>query len=101
MYVMEVRNTRMQGIVTIMRVIMNDRLLQMLQLKLEGLVMTATVTKPIDIETAHWSPKHDLIRPMSGQAWHTGRELGGGVEREKGCLGYGEVMPPAGLHWYP
>jgi len=97
MYVMEVRNARMQGIVTIMRVIMNDHLLQMLQLKLKGLMMTATVTKPIDIETAHWSPKHDLIRPMSGQAWHTGRELGGGL-REKGCWGYGEVMPPADLH---
>jgi len=70
MYVMEVRNARMKGIVTMMRLIMNDHLLQMLQLKLEGfgnwVVMTATVTKPIDIETAHWNPKHDLIR---GQAY--------------------------------
>jgi len=32
MYVIEVLNTRMKGIVTIMRVIMNDHLLQMLQL---------------------------------------------------------------------
>lgn len=61
----------MKGIVTITRVIMNDHLLQMLQLKLEGLgnrLMTATVTKPIDIETAYCNPKHDLRRPVSGQA---------------------------------
>lgn len=59
----------MKGIVTIMRVIMNDHLLQMLQLKLERLenrlVMTATVTRPIDIERG---PNHDPMRPMSGQA---------------------------------
>jgi hypothetical protein len=48
MYVIEVRNATMKGIVTIMRVIMNDHWLQMLQLKLERLrnrlVMTAMVT---------------------------------------------------------
>ena len=41
----------MEGIVTIMRVVMNDHLLQMLQLELEtskSVVMTVTVTKPID-----------------------------------------------------
>lgn len=47
MYVIEVRNAITKGIVTIMRVIMNDHLLQMLQLELEGLrnrlVMTATL----------------------------------------------------------
>jgi len=37
MYVIEVRNARVKGIATIMRVIMNDHLLQMLQLKLERL----------------------------------------------------------------
>lgn len=37
MYVIEVRNAGMKGIVTIMRVIMNGHLLQMLQLKLERL----------------------------------------------------------------
>lgn len=76
----------MKGIVTITRVIMNGRLLQMLQLKLERLgnwlVMTAMVTKPIDIGTAHYNPLHDLKRPTSGQARHT-RELGGGSKKTR------------------
>lgn len=61
----------MKGIVTIMRVIMNDHLLQMLQLKLERLrnrlVMTATVTEPIDIEKSALEPKAWPEMTMSGQ----------------------------------
>ena len=61
MYVTEVRNTRMEGIVTIMRVIINDRLLQMPQLEPEGLrnwlVITAVVTKPNRYREGALDPK--------------------------------------------
>jgi len=68
MYVIEVLNTRMKGIVTIMRVIMNDHLLQMLQLEL--------LQKPIDRESA--------LKPKVGP------ESARDVKQDVGCDKEGE-----------